>query len=313
MKFSIFILLSLIQFKTTDSFVVTPSFRQQQQQQQQHSTTKVYDGYLDDISKYTAPPPEEEEEEIDESVEATNLAKEKKDRFGVGDWKDFKEFNEFDGGDGQMGVAGDGNKGLEKIGQSPSFATSKFMSAKNAWGSSTGYAEELRSQGVETARAQQLENWHNQREVVKKKNQMNDQAAAYESQYSDEENWRSLAKFGIDRNQEFDMNAAFGDTASIGDTITGTIELHTRMNTLVYHEFSLKNDFMGFADFRAAFTPETNTQDWIVEPTEGSLSKEPVNFIVKFRPSGQPGLSEGYLVIETEDMKKTYKLIGNTA
>jgi len=288
--------------KTAESFVPSTSI-------QRRVPSAVY-GYLDDISKYTANP-DAEEEEIDESLEATNLAKEKKDRFGVGDWKDFKDFEEFDGGDGQMGVAGDGQKGLEKMGHTESFAKSKFMSAKNAWGSSTGYAEELRSKGVETARAQQLENWHNQQEVLRKKNQMRDQAAAYESQYSEEENWRSLAKFGIERNQEFDMNAAFGQTASVGDTITGTIELHTRINTLVYHEFSLKNDFMGFADFRAAFTPDTKP-GWVVEPTEGSLSKEPFNFIVKFRP-GQPGVSEGYLVIETEDMKKTYKLIGNTA
>ena len=69
---------------------------------------------------------------------------------------------------------------------------------------------------------------------------------------------------------------------------------------------------MGFADFRASFTSDTNPACWTVEPTEGSLSKEPVEFIVKFRPNAM-GVCEGYLVIETEDMKKTYKLIGNTA
>lgn len=288
--------------KTAEAFV--PCTRIQQR------VPSVVYGYLDDLAKYTANP-DADEEERDESIQATNLAEEKKDRFGVGDWKDFRDFEEFDGGDGQMGVAGDGEKGLEKLGNTESFAKSKFMSAKNAWGTSGGYADELRSKGVETARAQQLENWHNQQEVLKKKNQMRDQAAAYDKQYSEEENWRSLAKFGVERNQEFDMNSAFGETASIGDTITGTIQLHTQMNTLVYHEFSLKNDYMGFADFRASFTPDTK-QDWTVEPTEGSLSKNPINFTVKFRPN-QPGVSEGHLVIETEDMKKTYKLIGNTA
>merc|ERR1711862_745074 len=91
--------------KTAESFVPSTSI-------QRREPSAVY-GYLDDISKYTANP-EAEEEEIDDSVEANNLAREKKDRFGVGDWKDFKDFEEFDGGDGQMGVAGDGNKGLEK-------------------------------------------------------------------------------------------------------------------------------------------------------------------------------------------------------
>lgn len=73
-----------------------------------------------------------------------------------------------------------------------------------------------------------------------------------------------------------------------------------------------QNQFMGFADFRAAFTPETGS-DWTVQPEEGSLtSKEDTNFIVRFRPQG-PGVSEGYLVIETEDFKKTWKVVGSTA
>lgn len=69
---------------------------------------------------------------------------------------------------------------------------------------------------------------------------------------------------------------------------------------------------MGFADFRAAFTPETG-KEWTIEPAEGALTaKEDTNFIVRFRPQG-PGANEGYLVIETEDFKKTWKVIGSTS
>ena len=76
-------------------------------------------------------------------------------------------------------------------------------------------------------------------------------------------------------------------------------------------EIQLKNPYMGFADFRAAFTPET-PMDWTVEPNEGSLmQREDTHFTVKFRPQG-PGLIEGYLVIETEDFKKTWKVQGST-
>jgi hypothetical protein len=68
---------------------------------------------------------------------------------------------------------------------------------------------------------------------------------------------------------------------------------------------------MGFADFRAAFTADT-PMDWSVEPNEGSLmQKEDTNFVVKFKPQGT-GLVEGYLVIETEDFKKTFKVVGST-
>lgn len=68
---------------------------------------------------------------------------------------------------------------------------------------------------------------------------------------------------------------------------------------------------MGFADFRAAFTPDT-PPFWTVEPTEGSLDKSGTDFLVRFRPQA-PGVVEGYLVVETEDFKKTWKLVGGTA
>ena len=68
---------------------------------------------------------------------------------------------------------------------------------------------------------------------------------------------------------------------------------------------------MGFADFRAAFTPDSNS-GFSIEPTEGSLSaKEDTDFAIRFKPQ-TPGVSEGMLVIETEDFKKTWKIIGST-
>ena len=52
--------------------------------------------------------------------------------------------------------------------------------------------------------------------------------------------------------------------------------------------------------------------DWSIEPNEGSLmQKEDTKFIVKFKPQGM-GVVSGYLVIETEDFKKTYQVTGST-
>ena len=101
-----------------------------------------------------------------------------------------------------MGVAGDGNKKLEKF-DNTEIAKSKSMSAKNAWGTSTGYADTLVAKGVDTARAQQLENWHNQQEVLNKRKQqrfMTDDFDQVGGEREDE-NWRELAKFGVERNQ----------------------------------------------------------------------------------------------------------------
>jgi len=99
-----------------------------------------------------------------------------------------------------MGVAGDGNKKLEEF-DTTQLVKSRTMSAKNAWGTSTGYAEELKAKGVDTARAQQIESWRNQREVRKKIDDQMAMAASFDNEEKEEEDWRTLAKFGVERNQ----------------------------------------------------------------------------------------------------------------
>lgn len=270
-------------------------------------------GYLDDLSKdlYGEDPDPDIE---GDSKENTDMSKSQIDRFGPGTYDQYIEFEEFDGGDGQMGVAGDGNKGLDKMGgnSAPSVYTkSKTMSAKNAWGTSTGYADKLVNQGMDIQKAQQLENWQNQQEVRKRQLAQRAQIEQYETQQAaGDENWRELASFGVERNQEFDLNAEFG--AVVAGAEEETVVLHAALSRVAVHEFSVKNDFMGFADFRAAFTADSNLGDWQVTPEEGSLSKTPENFVVRFKPNN-PGVSQATLVIDTEDMKKTWRFIGNTA
>lgn len=270
-------------------------------------------GYLDDISNELYAPDANPNPE-EESREANKMDKSLISNAGPSSLADFVDFgDEFDGGDGQMGVAGDGNKGLEKMDAVPQLAKSKSMSAKNAWGTSTGYADALleKNDNMDTARAQQLENWANQQEVRMKNQGLKEMAENFDSQQSsDEENWRQLAKFGVERNEEFDMDAEFGPVAA-GNEIEGVIELKTAVGRVATHDLNLRNPYMGFADFRAALTSET-PMDWSVEPNEGSLmQREDTTFIVKFKPQG-PGLIEGYLVIETEDFKKTWKVQGST-
>lgn len=242
------------------------------------------------------------------------MSKDQIDRYGPGSLQDFVDFDEFDGGDGQMGVAGDGNKGLEKIGgnSAPSIFNSKSMSAKNAWGTDTGYADKLiNEKGMDVQRAQQLENWQNQQEVRAKQLQQREMTEKFEEQQeSAEQDWRTLAKFGVERNQDFDLDETFGEVA-VGGDFEDTIQMVSSINRIAVHEFQMKNQFMGFADFRCAFTSDSNVADWTVSPTEGALSKEPTEFIVKFKPNN-PGTSQAYLVMETEDFKKTWLFIGST-
>jgi hypothetical protein len=211
-----------------------------------------------------------------------------------------------------MGVAGDGKQGLDKewVGAAE-MGKSKSMSAKNAWGKSTGYADQLIEQGVEQSKAQQLENWKNQREVQEQRNNQRYMVDEFDNKKEDE-NWRSLSSFGGEQVQDVNLDAELGNV-QIG-SITGIIELSARINQASVYEFALKNPFMGFSDFRARFTMMTSPFDWTVTPTDGSLNGrgDPTQFLVKFRPQG-PALSEGYLVIQTEDDTWTYKLIGTAS
>jgi len=267
-------------------------------------------GYLDDLTSELMAEDDNPDPEA-QSREANKMDKSLIDRAGPGSFKDFVDFDEFDGGDGQMGVAGDGNAGLEKMDNVPAIA-SRSMSAKNAWGTSSGYADQLLDSDptIDVARAQQLENWANQQEVRAKNQQLKQMAESFDNDESrDEENWRQLASFGVERTQEFDMDEEFGPVVA-GD-IEDVIELKTAAGTGAIHDIKLRNPYMGFSDFRAAFTTDT-PMDWSVEPNEGALmQKEDTDFTVKFRPQG-PGMIEGYLVIETEDFKKTWKVMGST-
>jgi hypothetical protein len=105
--------------------------------------------------------------------------------------------------DGQMGVAGDGNKGLEKAWKGEAtMAKSRSMSAKNAWGSGSGYAAKLIEEGMEATKAQQFENWQNQREVVAKRKAHSYMTDNFDTETSTvDEDWRKLSKFGVERNE----------------------------------------------------------------------------------------------------------------
>jgi hypothetical protein len=212
-----------------------------------------------------------------------------------------------------MGVAGDGKKGLDKEWEGGvELAKSKSMSARNAWGKSTGYADQLLNQGVEQSRAQQLENWKNQREVQELRNSQKYLTDVFDNE-RDDENWRTLSSFQGEQVQDVNLDEALGNV-QLGSQLTGVIELTARINQAAVYEFSIKNPFMGFSDFRARFTMMTNPMDWTVSPTDGSLNGRgsPTDFIVKFRPQS-PSVSEGFLVVETEEDKWTYKLIGTAS
>lgn len=135
-----------------------------------------------------------------------------------------------------MGVAGDGQSKLEKFDMS-SMSKSRDISAKNAWGQTTGYADTLKEQGMEAQRAQQLENWKNQQEVLQARKQQRYLTDDFDNTSSEQNQW-DLSKFGIERNQEFDLDESFG-AVQAGD-IEGVIEMKARMGQNDAFEFNVK-------------------------------------------------------------------------
>jgi len=316
MKISVSLLVcSLSSLKVDAAFVSQVTCPQTQR------SSFALNGYLDDISKDLYGPsavPNVEQEKYENNL----MPKEDVDRYGPGQYDDYVEFVEFDGGDGQVGVAGDGKNDLDKsdfdTGELASQVTaamnkSKMRSARVAWGTSSGYREELleKNPKMDEQRAQQLENWQNQQEIKKKKQEQRQIEDSFDQVSANAElDWRDLASFGVERTQDFCFDETFGEVKA-GDEVAEVIDFVSRTGAFVYKELPLKNPYMGFADFRAGFTTDSDGC-FSVTPTEGGLqSSTETKFIIKFKPD-IIGTFTGYLVIETEDFKKTWKLIGST-
>jgi len=309
-------ILTAVAYASKANAAFVPASRSQPYQ----TSPTVLRGYLDDLNeelyKESAVP------DVDADKRENNkMARDEISQYGPGNLNDFVDFDEFDGGDGQQGVAGDGQQGLDKSDfntgelvdsqRNKSMSQSKQRSAKNAWGSSTGYAQQMiEEKGMDVAKAQQLENWHNQREILAKSKAQQAMAESFEVTSDPDADWRALAKFGVERNEEFNLDEAFGQVVE-GGNIEGTLEFSVRSGGVQVHELAVENEYMGFADFRASLTPDT-PDCYTLTPTEGNLQKgNPTNFVIRYKPNNM-GTFTGALVIETEDFKKTWRLIGTT-
>ena len=129
-------------------------------------------------------------------------------------------------------------------------------------------AQELVSKGVDTARAQQFENYANQIELNKVRKESAKLTEMDEVNHIDED-WRTMAKFGVDRVQNFDLTEAFGPVIPDVNDITEVITLKANPNGIAFHTIPFRNPYMGFLDFRAALSDDT-PKSWQVEPEEGT-------------------------------------------
>jgi hypothetical protein len=287
------------------------------------------------------------------------------------EWEKYADMD-FDGGDSGGGVVGDGNTDLEDQHNSPSIVrggmgsaevgeggmnvgrgqvksatTSRTASAgKNYFGRSTGYAEkriaeisesDLKNHKMDCVRAQQLENWHNQRNIAKENRAQGQgvvfgekkQAGHYiarealaagrgASTDGEEISQKDLAKhlesLSTTATERLDGGAWEEVTAEDDEEVTETIELKAPVGGVEIHTLKVKNQFNTFAPYQCKFTADSPIE-FSASPNEGSMNRrtgDPIEVTVRFNPKSYGEPVVGKLVFETEDFKNVYKFIGST-
>lgn len=263
------------------------------------------------------------------------------------------------GGFGAASVGGGGvNVGR---GQVVAATNARIASAgKNYFGRSTGYAEtkladvdaeqeRLRAAGqfakadmarskMDCVRAQQLENWQNQRSVAQE-NRASGQGVVYgapqqSGRFDAQEaltsaRGRGAEVEGVEVNQralaqhlEAMATApaarldglAWAEVTVDGATQQETTEMRAPVGGVDIATIQVKNQVNTFAPYQCRFTADS-APEFSVSPAEGSMNRRsgaPIEVTVRFNPKEYGDAKVGTLVFETEDFKSVYPIIGST-
>ena len=217
----------------------------------------------------------------------------------------------------------------------------------NYFGRSTGIAEKLigeitddqiKNNRMDKVRAQQKENWFNQR-AIHAQNRQRGQGVVFgesldgkprEGGFIAREAMTSAAT-GSEEVSQRDLAKHLADIAALpaqrldgeewgelkltdSDVVTETFEVRSSPRQTHVTEIPVRNDFNTFAPFRCAFLPGSSVA-YTVDPGHGSMNRrsgEPVNVVVRYTPQETGSVAEAMLVFETEDMKKIYHFVGST-
>jgi hypothetical protein len=221
----------------------------------------------------------------------------------------------------------------------------------NYFGRSTGLAEKIienmtekdvESGKCDAVRAQQKENWFNQRAihaqnramgqgvVYGEENQLRPSSGGFNAQEAISSD--TYRRGGTDTEiSQADLNNHLTDLASRkaerldgeawdqlaytpGELVTETFEVRAAARSTEVISIPVKNDCNTFAPFRCELVyPSSPT--FTVLPNHGTMNRrsgEPTEVVVRYTPDAPGVTSEATVVFETEDMRKVYRFIGST-
>jgi len=212
---------------------------------------------------------------------------------------------------------------------------SKQAKSAVAFGFTTGYADKLKKDGMVdidkdgvdrlATRRQQLENWTNQRNLRDTQISANEQLAFMEG--LDDEPARVMTSAGYFDQMTAGMEQTkmdkFKDMAPddgspppkwFSATAGAKDDMEVVLANGVADLLEVFNDAIGYEDFSAAFTPDSD-KGFAVRPTRGTMprasAKEATDFQVVFKTDNKSGeASEGRLIVQTEETKWTIRVVG---
>jgi len=209
---------------------------------------------------------------------------------------------------------------------------------KVAFGYSTGYAEKLKEEGMSdideygedrlAARRQQLENWANQQAHKARQTEAREEFAsvtgtvydprrgsatymeALSETYNDDDKFTMIMGDKKEKKSKTDLAAGLKK-----GPITQVIEMSCMFPRPSFHTIQVKNDVLTYEAFQVGFGEGTTDDgsDFQVTPTSGELNRrggEPVPLQVVFKPSAPGGVREAFIVVQTDESKWTYHVIG---
>jgi len=271
-----------------------------------------------------------------------------------GNYEGLVDGDGFDGGDGQVGVVGDGGNAMESFDNRESIdhgegrvrqhapmiggVEAKKMQ-KNAFGSTTGYADALAEAGMVEldeygddrlqARRQQLENWRNQRELMAQQNsglqEMADYTGVeYDARRATQSYFNALdkgkplddAKWNVYQGEAKDAALTEAATGLAAGDVLETVAMTSAFPSPSFHTIKVENDVISYEDFVVGFSAESDNggADFQVTPLSGELNRrggDPTELNVVFKPTAPGGAPRvAYMVVKTEESNFTYKLVG---